>query len=150
MSDLLQSPPPSPHTPFSVTIYVMFRMTVESQFSAAHAIRDYPGPCCQLHGHNYRVVVHLAGEELDALGMLIDYTVVKGLLSTLLAPWDHAYLNDLPEFAVINTTSEEIARLLYVRLRDALPLTDDIRRRVRLTQVEIYESDRQGVGYGEE
>jgi 6-pyruvoyltetrahydropterin/6-carboxytetrahydropterin synthase len=128
----------------------MFRMTVEGQFSAAHAIREYPGPCCQLHGHNYRVVIHLAGAELDRLGMLIDYAEVKRVLAEVLAPFDHAYLNDLPAFTTMNPTSEEIARLLYRQMRDALLTTDDLRRRVTLTEVIVYESERQGVGYGEE
>ncbi|HEY3379247.1 MAG TPA: 6-carboxytetrahydropterin synthase QueD [Armatimonadota bacterium] len=128
----------------------MFRMTVEDQFSAAHAIRNYPGPCCRLHGHNYRIVVRLAGEELDDLGMLIDYTEVKRALAQVLAPFDHANLNDLPTFATTtNPTSEEIARVLYYALGDALLTTDDLRRRVRILEVIVYESERQGVGYGE-
>ena len=128
----------------------MFRMTVESQFSAAHAIRNYPGPCCQLHGHNYRVVVHLAGAELDALGMLIDYTDVKRALTEVLAPLDHAYLNDLPAFAVTNPTSEEIARHLFHRLNEALFTTDDLRCRIHISEVTVFESEKQGVGYGED
>ena len=128
----------------------MYRMVVESQFSAAHAIRNYPGPCCRLHGHTYGVVVRLAGEELDALGMLIDYTDVKRALAEVLAPYDHQYLNDLAEFTEVNPTSEILARTIYHRLRDALFTTDDLRRRVRLVEVAIFESDRQGVGYGED
>jgi 6-pyruvoyltetrahydropterin/6-carboxytetrahydropterin synthase len=128
----------------------MFRMTVEAQFSAAHLIRDYPGPCCRLHGHNYRVEVRLAGRELDALGMLIDYTEVKRALQTALAPFDHAYLNELPEFGQVNPTSEEIARVLYRHIGKALFTTEELRRRVRLVEVIVYENDRQGVGYGEE
>lgn len=127
----------------------MFHMTVESQFSAAHAIREYPGPCCRVHGHNYRIAVHLAGEELDALGMLIDYADVKRALADVLAPFDHAYLNELPEFTTTNPTSEELARLLYTRLQEILLSTDDLRRRICLQQVVVFESDRQGVGYGE-
>lgn len=128
----------------------MFRMTVENQFSAAHSIREYPGPCCQLHGHNYRVVAHLQGDELDALGMLIDYAEVKRALAEIIEPMDHAYLNDLAEFVTINPTSEQIARSLYYRLKNALLTTEDLRRRVRISEVIVYESDRQGVGYGEE
>lgn len=128
----------------------MFRMTVEGQFSAAHAIRNYPGPCCQLHGHNYRVVVSLDGEVLDQLGLLIDYTDVKRALSEVLAPFDHVNLNELAEFSVINPSSEELARLLYYRLKEALLTTDDLRARIHLTEVAVFESERQGVGYGEE
>ncbi|MHB9131926.1 MAG: 6-carboxytetrahydropterin synthase QueD [Armatimonadota bacterium] len=127
----------------------MFRMTVEGQFSAAHTIRGYPGPCCQLHGHNYRIEVHLAGEELDQLGMLIDYTVVKRALAQVLSPYDHAFLNDLPEFAIVNPTSEGLARQIYFGLKEALFTDEDITRRVRLTEVTVYETEKQGVGYGE-
>lgn len=128
----------------------MYRMTVEGQFSAAHAIREYPGPCCHLHGHNYRIVVHLSGTELDRLGMLIDYTDVKSALASVLEPYDHAYLNDLPQFATVNPTSEQIARLLYAQLKEKLLITDDLRRRIRIDEVVVFESERQGVGYGEE
>ena len=128
----------------------MYRMTVETHFSAAHRIRGYAGPCCQLHGHTYRVVVHLAGSELDELGMLIDYAEVKRALAAVLQPFDHGYLNDVPPFDTVNPTSEAVARELYHRLRDALLTTDDLRRRVALREVVVFESDRQGVGYGAE
>ncbi|HOF89371.1 MAG TPA: 6-carboxytetrahydropterin synthase QueD [Armatimonadota bacterium] len=127
----------------------MFRMTVEGRFSAAHSLRGYPGPCCRLHGHNYLVQVRLEGEELDALGMLVDYTEVKAALTDALAPFDHQYLNDLPDFAAVNPTSEALARLLYARVCERLFTRDDLRRRVRVTEVIICENERQGVGYGE-
>lgn len=124
-------------------------MQVEGQFSAAHSIRNYPGPCCKLHGHNYRVVVHLSGSELDSLGMLIDYTDVKKALTEVLAPLDHAHLNELPPFAVKNPTSEILAEHIFLALRDLLLNSNDLRRRVNLDEVTVYESERQGVGYGE-
>jgi len=127
----------------------MYRMVVEGQFSAAHEIRGHAGLCCKLHGHNYRIVAHLAGEELDDLGMLIDYGDVKRALAQVLRPLDHAYLNEIDPFTIVNPTSEEIARLIYARLRDALLTTEDLRRRVRLREVVVYETEKQGVGYGE-
>ncbi len=128
----------------------MFRMVVQDRFSAAHALREYNGPCCQLHGHNYTVEVRLAGTELDALGMLVDYREVKAALAQVLAPYDHGYLNDLPEFAEVNPTSENIARVLYTRMKALFFTCDDLRRRVRLVAVVVYETERQGVGYGED
>ena len=128
----------------------MYRMTVEARFSAAHFLRNYPGPCCQLHGHNYCVEARLAGTELDALGMLVDYTIVKRALTEAVEPFDHAYLNELPEFTEVNPTSENIARLLYTRVKERLLTTQDLRRRVRLVEVIVYETEKQGVGYGEE
>ncbi len=128
----------------------MYRMSVQDRFSAAHALREYEGPCCQLHGHNYTVEVRLAGTELDALGMLVDYREVKEALATVLAPYDHAYLNDMPEFTEVNPTSENIAHLLYLRMKEIFFTRDDLRRRVRLAAVIVYETERQGVGYGED
>lgn len=124
-------------------------MVVEGHFSAAHEIRGHTGLCCKLHGHNYRVVVHLAGSELDQLGMLIDYGDVKHALGQVLQPLDHAYLNEIDPFTIVNPTSEEIARVIYTRLRDVLLITDDLRRRVHLQEVVVYETEKQGVGYGE-
>jgi 6-pyruvoyltetrahydropterin/6-carboxytetrahydropterin synthase len=125
-------------------------MVVESQISAAHAIRNYPGPCCHLHGHNYRVKVRLTGEELDQLGMLIDYADVKRVLAQVLDHYDHTNLNDLPDFADVNPTSEELARIIYHQLREALLTTEELRRRITLAEVVVFESERQGVGYREE
>ena len=127
----------------------MFRMIVESQFSAAHQIRGHRGPCCKLHGHNYRVVAELAGEVLDALGMLVDYGDVKRALAEVLADLDHAYLNELAPFTTDNPTTEALARVIYHRLGEALLTTDDLRARVRIREVVVYENERQGVGYGE-
>jgi 6-pyruvoyltetrahydropterin/6-carboxytetrahydropterin synthase len=124
-------------------------MTVEGQFSAAHEIREHTGPCCKLHGHNYRIIVQLAGDELDELGMLIDYGDVKRALAQVLQALDHSYLNEIDPFTILNPTSEEIARLIFTRLRDALLITEDLRRRVRLKEVVVYETEKQGVGYGE-
>ena len=127
----------------------MYRMCVQDRFSAAHALREYAGPCCQLHGHNYTVEVRLAGTELDALGMLVDYREVKEALARAIAPFDHGYLNDLAEFTEVNPTSENIARVLYTRMHEHFFTRDDLRRRVRLVEVVVYETERQGVGYGE-
>ena len=124
-------------------------MTVESTFSAAHAIREYPGVCQRLHGHNYRVVVRLTGEKLDKLGMLVDYVDVKRALTEALSSFDHRYLNEVDDFLEVNPTCEELARVIYRRFKAALLTTDDLRSRVSVADVTIYESEKTGVGYGE-
>lgn len=128
----------------------MFRLTIEGHFSAAHRICGYAGACRHLHGHNYRVVARIGGTELDTLGMLIDYGEVKGALAEVLAPFDHAYLNDLEPFAAINPTSEAIAHVLYQHLHAALFTTEDRRQRLRLLDVTVYETERQCVSYCED
>jgi len=127
----------------------MFNMTVEGSFSAAHAIREYPGVCQRLHGHNYRVVVRLTGDKLDKLGMLVDYVDVKRALTEALSSFDHRYLNEVDDFLEVNPTCEELARVIYRRFKAALLTTDDLRGRVAVADVTIYESEKTGVGYGE-
>ena len=57
----------------------MFQVSVEETFSAGHALRGYRGKCENVHGHNYRVRVTLEGPQLDAIGLLVDFTRLKQL-----------------------------------------------------------------------
>ena len=52
-------------------------------FAAAHAIRGHTRGCQNLHGHNYRVRVHLAAGRLDELGMVLDFAEKVSNLSSL-------------------------------------------------------------------
>ncbi|MBT8477760.1 MAG: 6-carboxytetrahydropterin synthase [Gemmatimonadetes bacterium] len=75
------------------------------------------------HGHNYRVEVTVRGEIDPETGMVVDLTVLDRLLRELVRePFDHAFLNDQPEFAggVIPTT-ENLARVVWGRVSPALP-----------------------------
>jgi 6-pyruvoyltetrahydropterin/6-carboxytetrahydropterin synthase len=128
----------------------MYRMSVEGDFCAAHSIRGYNGPCCRLHGHNYKVYLRLEGSELDDLGMLIDFRRVKTVLKSVLDPLDHQYIDELPAFKDIIPTSENIARYIYTCITEALYADSDIKRRVKVSLLEIYEGDKQGVGYCED
>ena len=53
----------------------MFEVTIEETFAAGHALRNYRGKCENVHGHNYRCQVTLAGAELDSIGLLVDFVV---------------------------------------------------------------------------
>jgi len=119
----------------------MYYMTVSAHFSAAHSLRDYDGPCKELHGHNYKLKVKLKGAKLDELGMLIDYKVVKETLNEVLSVLDHGYLNNIAPFDFINPTSENIAKYLHDELKNQIPL---------VYEVVVFESDGQGVAYSEE
>ncbi|MBP5793227.1 MAG: 6-carboxytetrahydropterin synthase, partial [Spirochaetaceae bacterium] len=50
----------------------MFEVRVETEFAAAHFLRDYHGKCENMHGHNYKVYAHAKGSALNEGGMLID------------------------------------------------------------------------------
>ena len=55
----------------------MYEVRVEADFAAAHFLKDYHGKCENLHGHNYKVYVHVRGEVLDNGGMLMDFSILK-------------------------------------------------------------------------
>ena len=89
----------------------MFEVRVEDSFAAAHFLRDYHGKCEALHGHNYKVFVHVRGAALNEGGMLFDFTQLKAALKKVLAGMDHTNLNDNPFFDQ-NPSAERIA--LYI------------------------------------
>lgn len=98
----------------------MFEISVQLSFSAAHSLRDYPGDCHRLHGHNWRVVVSVRAEELDELGMVCDFRLVKRKTKRILDEFDHTLLNDHPAFKDEDPSSERLARYIFERLQPAL------------------------------
>ncbi len=90
-----------------------FELCMETHFAAAHSLRGYPGDCARLHGHNWRVELYVTCDELDELGLAVDYKVLKRELKGALAKWDHYNLNDISPFDAINPSSENVARILY-------------------------------------
>ena len=99
----------------------MYSVKVEGQFSSAHNLREYKGKCEALHGHNWRVEVAIAKNNLDKAGMVIDFKVMKAELHDVLEALDHCYLNNIPYFKKHNPTSENIARYIYEQLEKKLP-----------------------------
>ena len=114
----------------------MFTVFKEYSFSAAHAIRGHTRGCQNLHGHNYRVRVHVAAAALDALGMVIDFADLKAIVADVVGRFDHAVINDQPPFdAERNTTAEELARYVHDEVSARLPAGRDVRR------VEVWETE---------
>jgi len=119
----------------------MYELELETEFAAAHRLREYEGDCERLHGHNWRVRLTLQAERLNALGMVADFREVKDLLGDVLDEFDHAYLNDLERFREINPTTENIARCICEELRPRLP------EGVRVAAVTAWESPRCSATY---
>jgi 6-pyruvoyltetrahydropterin/6-carboxytetrahydropterin synthase len=106
----------------------MYRVTREIRFCYGHRLIHYDGKCRHLHGHNGRAVIAIAADELDALGMVMDFSrikrVVNGWIDDTL---DHKMLlhkddpllpllrqHGEPVFVLdVNPTAENIARLIY-------------------------------------
>lgn len=87
----------------------MYELCVHRQFSAAHAIR-MAGQMETLHGHDWRVVVQVVGDSLDADGLLCDFHALEAAVDGVLSPFRNRSLNDVPPFDRTNPTAELVAR----------------------------------------
>ena len=125
----------------------MFELTVEIPFSAAHRICGHTGPCANLHGHNYRALITVAGEGLNELAMLVDFGDLKRICAEVMAPLDHSYLNDIPEFAAANPTAEAIARYIFQGVSGST--RDRGQTAIRVSHVTVFESERSSATYRE-
>jgi 6-pyruvoyltetrahydropterin/6-carboxytetrahydropterin synthase len=88
----------------------MYEVTVVEHFCAAHFLRGYGGKCENMHGHNYRVELTIAGSQLDSVGMLYDFAYLRNELEAFLEKWDHKVLNEIKPFIHKNPTAENLAR----------------------------------------
>jgi 6-pyruvoyltetrahydropterin/6-carboxytetrahydropterin synthase len=118
----------------------MHIISKDFSFSAAHAIRGHTRGCQNLHGHNYRVRVHLRAGRLDALGMVLDFADLKAIMQEILGPFDHRLLNEVPPFDERNTTAELLAEHVYGEVCRRLPPFDG-GRGVEVRRVEVWEND---------
>ncbi len=87
----------------------MYEITVEDEFCAAHAI-VIRGEREPLHGHNWRVRVTLAGRELDADGLLLDFHALERIVRQTIDPFRDRNLNETAPFDRTNPTAEQVAR----------------------------------------
>ena len=118
----------------------MFRLRVEDHFSAAHQLVKYDGPCENLHGHTFKLQVTIEGETLDDIGMLVDFHVLKKMISQIHDEFDHKFLNNILSFS---PTSEHLAKYVYHTLKPQIP------EGVRLVEVTIFESETASATYYE-
>jgi 6-pyruvoyltetrahydropterin/6-carboxytetrahydropterin synthase len=117
----------------------MFEISVEDSFAAGHALRGYRGKCENPHGHNYKVSITLAGEELDSIGLLYDFKDLKHAMGKIIDRLDHQYLNDIEPFNRVNPSAENMAKYFYQEA--SAHLRQATNGRVRVKQVKVWETD---------
>ena len=132
------------------------RVTISrsAHFNAAHRLyrKDWTeeqnnavfGKCNNpnYHGHNYELIVGITGEIDPETGYVIDIKILKDIIADEVeTPFDHKNLNlDVPEFADLNPTAENIVVVIYNRIRPRIDSAHDI-------EVTLYETPRNFVTY---
>lgn len=123
----------------------MYELTVRTTFSAAHSLRDYEGPCSNVHGHNWVVEIVICGKALQPNGMLVDFGDIKEAASEVLSRLDHTNLNDVPPFDEINPTSENLARWLYNEIGGRINTSA-----LKVTRINVREAETSCASYFED
>ena len=93
----------------------------EFKFDSAHCLPSAPvgHKCRRLHGHTYRVVVHVEGPVDKELGWIVDFADIKKAMKPLINQLDHHYLNDIE--GLETPTAEALADWLWQRLIIPVP-----------------------------
>lgn len=120
-------------------IAAMYEINVKTGFCAAHALRGHPGPCKNVHGHNWVVEVFYRSEKLDKQSMVIDFADVLKELKKITGLIDHTMINDVPPFDVENPTAEKIAEWIFKGLEESLYLPP--------SRVTVFETDNSSASY---
>jgi 6-pyruvoyltetrahydropterin/6-carboxytetrahydropterin synthase len=89
---------------------------------AAHRLPNVPAghKCARLHGHSFRVELHVSGTPDAHSGWIMDFADIKAAFRPLYEQLDHQYLNEIE--GLDNPTSERLAAWIWDRLKLALPL----------------------------
>ena len=63
------------------------------QFCAGHRVEGHENKCAHFHGHNYVAFIHARADELDEVGRVIDFSVLKGAIGGWIEDnWDHGFI----------------------------------------------------------
>ena len=122
----------------------MYEVTVKTGFSAAHQLRLYDGKYENLHGHNWSAQVTVEADGLDAMGVGIDFVKLKQMVEEILGKLDYQNINEIPPFDKLNPSAENIARWLFLELKQQVST-----QTTRVKRVEIYEMEGCGASYFE-
>ena len=122
----------------------MFCLTVRDHIMIAHSFSGVVfGPAQRLHGATFVVDLELRRPDLDADGIVADIGQLGALLTSVLEPLNYRNLDELPEFAGRNTTTEVLAREIGERVRERIrdgALGEDARTALESLKVTLRES----------
>jgi 6-pyruvoyltetrahydropterin/6-carboxytetrahydropterin synthase len=115
----------------------MFELKVVTHFAAAHQLKMVAKKCENLHGHNWKIEICVAGETLNNTGVLVDFGELKQHVSEIMTRLDHKFLNELDYFGDDNPpSSENIARYIANSLQNLLN-----NYKIKVARVTAWESE---------
>jgi 6-pyruvoyltetrahydropterin/6-carboxytetrahydropterin synthase len=122
----------------------VYEINLEDEFSAAHFLKLYDGSWEPRHGHRFKVTVTMSSKRLDRIGVVADFEWLRPALKKTLAEFHEKSLNDHPDFKNphLNTSVENIARIIYDRLAPAVPVGH-----ARITRVTVWETPDANASY---
>src|SRR5689334_395366 len=99
----------------------MFSVGVSDHIMVAHSLRgEVFGPAQRLHGATFEVRIELRSPKLDGNGIVADIGLLTVALREVLQPLNLRNLDDLPDFAAQNSTTEVLCRHIHTRLAERL------------------------------
>ena len=125
----------------------MYKVTKVINFCYGHRLLNYKGKCCNLHGHNGKVEIELFSENLDKIGMVLDFAQIKDIIEEWIEEnLDHKLLlskddpmvkilrenNEIVYIMETNPTAEAIAKLIY---------DFAVSRKLPVSEVRFWETD---------
>ena len=121
-----------------------YTLKILTDFASAHTLRDYPGACSRMHGHNWKVELEVEATRLNEIGIAIDFKQMKKTANDVCDQLDHHYLNELEPFTEINPTAENIAAYLYDEISKQIN-----NEYIKVSALTLWETDRASVRYQE-
>ena len=129
----------------------MYILSTESSFDAAHFLTNYEGKCKNIHGHRWRVVLNITGENQK--GMVVDFNIIKKELKELCDYFDHTFIVEensldkdllkllekdfLIRIVKFRTTAENFAKYFY----------DELSKKFKVVDVTVYETPNNSARY---
>jgi 6-pyruvoyltetrahydropterin/6-carboxytetrahydropterin synthase len=111
---------------------------------AAHRLPNVPAghKCARLHGHSFRIELHVAGPVDPHTGWVMDFADVRAAFQPVFDRIDHQLLNEIP--GLENPTSENLARWIWRETQPRLPLLAKVVVHETCTSGCVYEGELSG------
>jgi 6-pyruvoyltetrahydropterin/6-carboxytetrahydropterin synthase len=113
----------------------------EFTIEAAHRLPNVPEghKCSRLHGHSFKVEIHVAGAVGEDSGWIMDFSDIKSAFQPLYDRLDHHYMNEIE--GLENPTSENLARWIWQKLIADLPQLSKVVVRETCTSGCVYRGE---------